>query len=58
MSILGAILKNGYGTVIWIFYVLEHFFGHSVMLDTILNSKKQKYLLLQFVPPQIINALD
>ena len=28
-----------------------------VILDTILNSKMQKSLLLQFVPPQIINAL-
>ena len=29
-----------------------------VILDTILNSKMQKSLLLQFVPPQSINALD
>ena len=30
----------------------------SVILDTILNSKMQNYLLLQVVSPKIINALD
>ena len=38
-----------------VFLRLYNFF---VILDPILNSKMQKSLLLQFVPPQIRNALD
>ena len=42
--------------VYWtLFYVLGLFF---VTLDTIPNSKMQKSLLLQFVIPKIINAME
>ena len=50
ISVLGVILKNAYKTVIWIFTSWNFFL---VILETILNSKMQKYLLFQ-----IINALD